>query len=73
MTQKAIKKETQTKKKINSAVSSEIIFAVTQSEDGGYEAKALGHSIYSQAETLKELHGNVREAVKCRMICRQRI
>ena len=66
MTQKAVKKTTTKSKSITRALpSSEIIFSVTHSEDGGYEAKALGHSIFSQAENLKELHANVREAVKC--------
>ena len=34
---------------------SEIIFAVQESPEGGYEAKALGYSIYTQADTLDEL------------------
>lgn len=36
-----------------------------RSDDGSYEAKALGHSIFSQAEKIEELHHIVREAVKC--------
>jgi len=43
----------------------EIIFVVTKSLDGGYEAKALGHSIYTDAQTEKELSHNIRDAVKC--------
>jgi len=31
---------------------SEIIFAVQESLEGGFEAKALSHSIYTEAETL---------------------
>lgn len=66
MTQKALKKTTTKKKSPTRALpSSEIIFAVTHCEDGGYEAKALGHSIFSQAENLNDLHSNVRDAVKC--------
>ena len=34
---------------------SEIIFLVEESPEGGYEAKALGESIYTQAESLDEL------------------
>ena len=34
---------------------SEIIFSVQESPDGGYEARALGHSIFTQAETLDAL------------------
>jgi hypothetical protein len=31
----------------------EIIFTVQESPKGGYEAKALGHSIYTQADSLE--------------------
>ena len=44
---------------------SEIIFSVQESPEGGYEAQALGHDIFTQAETLEELRGMVRDAVKC--------
>lgn len=44
---------------------SEIIFAVEESPEGGYEARALGYSIYTQAETLDELKEMVRDAVRC--------
>ncbi len=43
----------------------EIIFQVEESLDGGVEAKALGHSIYSEAESLDELREEVRDAVRC--------
>ena len=44
---------------------SEIIFVVENSDEGGYTAKSLGYSIYTEAETLDELKENVRDAVKC--------
>lgn len=45
---------------------SEIIFEVREDEaDGGYAARALGHSIFTEAETLEELRQNVREAADC--------
>jgi hypothetical protein len=44
---------------------SEIIFAVEESPEGGYEAKALGHSIYTQADSLEELKGMIQDAVRC--------
>jgi hypothetical protein len=44
---------------------SEIIFAVQESPEGGYEARALGHSIFTQAETMDELRTMVRDAVRC--------
>jgi len=43
---------------------SEIIFAVEESPEGGYEAKALGHSIYTQADTIEELRKMVQDAVR---------
>lgn len=44
---------------------SEIIFAVEESPEGGYEARALGYSIYTQADTLAELKEMVQDAVRC--------
>jgi len=44
---------------------SEIIFIVETSEEGGYIAKALGQSIFTEGETLDELKKNVKDAVKC--------
>ena len=44
---------------------SEIIFSVQESPEGGYEAQALGHDIFTQGETLEELRAMVRDAVKC--------
>lgn len=43
----------------------EIIFVVTDADDGGYIARALGASIFTQADTLPELREAVREAVQC--------
>ena len=43
----------------------EIIFSVQESPEGGFEARALGHSIFSQAETLEELKVMLRDAVSC--------
>ncbi len=44
---------------------SEIIFSIQESPEGGYEAHALGHSIYTQAETLEELKAMLQDAVRC--------
>ena len=42
----------------------EIIFEVSEDElDGGYSASALGFGIHTQADTIEDLHRNVREAV----------
>ena len=43
----------------------EIIFSVQASPEGGYEARALGYSIFTQADTMDELKLSVREAVRC--------
>ena len=44
---------------------SEIIFEVTEAEEGGYCASALGCGITTQGETLEELRAMVRDAVDC--------
>jgi len=43
----------------------EIIFRVEESPEGGYEATALGHPIFTQADTLEALRAMVRDAVRC--------
>ncbi len=44
---------------------SEIIFSVVESPEGGYEARALGYSIYTQGDSLEELKAMVQDAVRC--------
>lgn len=39
-----------------------LIFDVRDSEEGGYFARALGHAIFTEAETWNELRENVLEA-----------
>jgi hypothetical protein len=46
-------------------MSDEIIFAVEESPEGGYEAKALSAPIFTQADSLEELRSAVRDAVEC--------
>ena len=43
----------------------EIFFLVEEATEGGYTARAIGESIFTEAETLQELKVNVREAVHC--------
>ncbi len=43
----------------------EIIFLVRESPEGGYEAEALGHAIFTEADTLEELRDMVIDAVQC--------
>ena len=40
----------------------ELIFEVRDAEEGGYCARALGHPIFTEAETWEELRANVLEA-----------
>jgi len=45
---------------------SEIVFQITEDDtDGGFIARALGHSIITEADTWEQLRINVREAVLC--------
>ena len=44
---------------------SEIIFNVEEAPEGGYTAQALGHAIFTEADTLYELRAMVRDAVLC--------
>jgi hypothetical protein len=44
---------------------SEIIFSVQESPEGGFEARALGYSIFTQADSLHELKTMLRDAVSC--------
>jgi hypothetical protein len=43
----------------------EIIFTIEESADGGYEARALGHPLFTEADTLDELKQMIRDAVRC--------
>lgn len=43
----------------------EIFFLVRESPEGGYEAEALNHSIYTDADTLEELRAMIKDAVMC--------
>ncbi len=43
----------------------EVFFLVEEDLEGGYTAKALGESIFTDGETLEELKINIKEAVHC--------
>ncbi|MCX6360508.1 MAG: 2-oxoisovalerate dehydrogenase [Armatimonadetes bacterium] len=43
----------------------EIIFVVEEAPEGGYTARALGESIFTEADTMPELREMVRDAVRC--------
>ena len=44
---------------------SEIVFLVEEAPEGGFMARALGESIYTQAVSFEELREVVRDAVRC--------
>lgn len=43
----------------------ELIFIVEEAPDGGFTARALGVSIFTEADTWSELQAQVRDAVAC--------
>lgn len=43
----------------------EIVFLVEEDPDGGYTARALGESIFTQADDMPQLREKVRDAVRC--------
>jgi hypothetical protein len=44
---------------------SEIIFVVEEAPEGGFTARALGASIFTEADNLEQLRAAVRDAVQC--------
>lgn len=44
---------------------SEIIFEVTEAVEGGYDARALGYSIFTQGDDWADLKVMVKDAVAC--------
>ncbi|NJO18389.1 MAG: 2-oxoisovalerate dehydrogenase [Thioploca sp.] len=43
----------------------EVIFVVEEAAEGGYIARAIGTSIYTEVDNLADLHTQVRDAVHC--------
>jgi hypothetical protein len=43
----------------------ELIFVVEEAPEGGFIARALGQSIFTEADTLAELTEKLRDAVRC--------
>ncbi|MBS1585073.1 MAG: 2-oxoisovalerate dehydrogenase [Bacteroidetes bacterium] len=43
----------------------EVIFWVEESPEGGYVAKGIGVSIFTEADTMDTLRENVKDAVHC--------
>ncbi|MCD6595039.1 2-oxoisovalerate dehydrogenase [bacterium] len=49
----------------NQTYNNEIIFLVEEDIEGGYNAKAMGFPIFTQAETIDELKEMIDDAVRC--------
>ncbi len=43
----------------------EILFLVEEDPEGGYMARALGESIFTQADDMQALRENILDAVRC--------
>jgi hypothetical protein len=43
----------------------EILFVVEEAPEGGLTARALGESIFTEADDVESLHKQVRDAVHC--------
>jgi hypothetical protein len=46
-------------------MNTEIVFLVEEAPEGGYTARALGHSIFTEGESPDEIEANARDAVRC--------
>ena len=44
---------------------SEIVFVVEDAPEGGFTARAVGESIFTEADDMAQLHVRAREAVRC--------
>lgn len=44
---------------------SEVVFLVEEDPEEGYTARALGESIFTEANTIEELKAMIRDAVQC--------
>jgi hypothetical protein len=43
----------------------ELIFIVEEAAEGGFTARALGASIFTEADDWNGLQANIRDAVRC--------
>jgi hypothetical protein len=43
----------------------EIFFLIEEAIEGGYNAKAISESIYTEADSIDELKVNIKDAVQC--------
>jgi len=43
----------------------ELVFLIEDAAEGGYTARALGQSIFTEADTWEELEQAIRDALRC--------
>jgi len=43
----------------------ELFFLVEEDRDGGYTARGIGESIFTEADTMQGLKNNIKDAVLC--------
>lgn len=46
----------------------EIIFEVTEAPEGGFDARAIGHALFTRGEDWDDLKEMVRDAVRCHFV-----
>ena len=46
-------------------MANELIFLVEEAPEGGYQARALGYDIFTEADTFDNLKEMVQDAVQC--------
>lgn len=44
---------------------SELVFVVEEDPEGGFTARSVGPSIFTEADTIEELRRMIRDAVRC--------
>lgn len=47
------------------AITREVVFLIEEEPEGGYTAKGVGESIFTQADDLDSLRNMIRDAVRC--------
>ncbi|MCY3783971.1 MAG: 2-oxoisovalerate dehydrogenase [Chloroflexi bacterium] len=47
----------------------EIVFKVTEAAEGGFDARALGYSIFTQGDDWTDLKATIKDAVICHFGC----
>jgi len=50
----------------------EIIFLVEEAPEGGYQARALGYPIFTEADTFDELKRMAQDTVQCHFEVKER-